>query len=222
MTKPTHTDPEASETGVRELQDETWRLLREPCDPKRDESVISLFLQIIEVAEREMVRRGVTTASYVDRDLFFPILARRRDPTAARAIVDRIIALRAGLTPQWIEKDWAKACQDAAEEEAPPTAELQQTRALQRLIERGRALLATWGVPSDALPQVHRALHPNAPRGKICAVLEDIFRFILDEGEKATPRITDPGAAEAAVNDITAALTSAGMVMDGRRRWHAP
>jgi len=30
--------------------------------------------------------------------------------------VDRIIALRAGLTPQWIEKDWAKACQDAAEE----------------------------------------------------------------------------------------------------------
>lgn len=221
MTKSTHTDPEASESRVRELQHETWRLLRETCDPKRDEAVISLFLQIIEVAEKELVRRGVTTASYVDRELFFPILARRRDPAAARAIVDRIIALRAGLTPQWIEKDWAKACQDA-EEEAPPTDELKLTRTLQRLIESGRELLTTWGVPSDALPQAQRALHPNAPMGRICAVLEDLYRFILDEGEKTTSRITDPGAAQAAVKDIAAALTSAGMVMDSKRRWHVP
>jgi hypothetical protein len=220
MDKLTPQQAQEMEKQFLPLQMRAWSLLREPPSFDRDEAVIITFLEILSAAERLYQFYGATTSHHVDHELFFPVLARRREPSDARQIVDRLIRLRGTNTPKWIEEAWKKAS-DASQLPEKPLGEAKlQARAFQRVLTSALNTIARWGTRSDALIDPKVALHPNASQWQAGDALVKVFHFIVDESEKPQPRITDSNEAEATANEIVAVLYDSGLYkMSEKRRW---
>jgi len=198
----------------------TWELLREQQSPERDEAVINNFLQILVSAEQIYESSGGPTSHYVDHELFFPVLARRRNSLYGRQIVDRLIRLRGENTSKWIEEAWQKACEVSQQPDKPPTKTKLQAQAFQRVLARALDMIARWGTRSDALINPKVALHPNASRWRTGDALVKTFHFIIDESEKPNSRIANLDETEAMVNEIIKVLYDSGLYkMSENRRW---